>query len=353
MEGNQRKEVRRLARWLKETARPDLIVFSNILIGGCIPEIKRQWNVPILVTLQGDDLFLDQLQEPYRESSLAAIRQILPHVDRFLVHSQFYRQFMADYLKLDPGRIDVVPLGVAVEKIDPAEGKEKAIGKAIGSQDTRSAHPSPDRRDAQADPGVEPQPPIRIGYLARLAPEKGLHLLVDAFLELRHMSLGQPVRLEIAGWLGEQHQAYADAQFERLVAAGCQADFTWHGTLEGPAKRQFLASLDILSVPTTYPEPKGLYVLEAMAAGIPVVQPDHGAFGERVGESGGGLLFPPNDPHELAMALKALIQDADQRNRLGAVGRSYILKKHTASCAARQIGRRFEALLQPSKGASE
>ncbi len=110
--------------------------------------------------------------------------------------------------------------------------------------------------------------PAAIGYLARLAPEKGLHVLVEAFIKLA--SHHPHVRLEIAGWLGKQHETYWQAQLESLAAAGLSSRVHYWGSVDRNDKLKFLQSIDVLSVPATHFEPKGLFVLEAMAAGVPV-----------------------------------------------------------------------------------
>ena len=85
-------------------------------------------------------------------------------------------------------------------------------------------------------------------------------------------------------------------------------------------KVAFYKSVDVLSVPTEFLEPKGLYVLEALANGVPVVQPRHGAFPELVEATGGGRLVTPGVADELADALEELMLDPDTRYSLGATG---------------------------------
>ena len=80
----------------------------------------------------------------------------------------------------------------------------------------------------------------------------------------------------------------------------------------------------MLSVPTLYREPKGLYVLEALANGVPVVQPDHGAFPELIAATGGGVLVEPGRPEVLAAALEALIDDSSRRIELATTGRNRV-----------------------------
>ena len=86
------------------------------------------------------------------------------------------------------------------------------------------------------------------------------------------------------------------------------------------SKVRFLHGIDVLSVPTTYREPKGLYVLEALANGVPVVQPRHGSFPELIEATGGGLLVNPDDPHDLARALRQLFDDPGSPRRAGPQG---------------------------------
>ena len=110
--GYQRKELRKLCDWLRDEARPNLIVLSNMLIGGCVPELKKETGAPVLVTLQGDDIFLRDLPEPYQSQALAEIRRLVADVDGFIVHSRYYADMMADYFEIPAAKLHITPLGV-------------------------------------------------------------------------------------------------------------------------------------------------------------------------------------------------------------------------------------------------
>ena len=278
-----------------------------MLIGGCIPALKERLRVPVLVTLQGDDIFLDSLPEPFRSRAFTEIHRLVAEVDGFLVHSRYYAEFMRDYFSIPADRLHVVPLG-----IDTSD---------FSSQLANEANPS--------------RPPT-VGYLARLAPEKGLHVLVDAFVELRQRTETRDARLRIAGWLGPNQRSYAEDLFEKLRAAGLSDAFEYVGEVDRRGKVEFLRSLDLLSVPTTYREPKGLFVLEALAAGVPVVQPDHGAFPELLAATGGGRLVPPNDPRRLADALHELLVDPAARAAFAQAGRAAVHQNFNAQKMAEQ-----------------
>ena len=93
-------------------------------------------------------------------------------------------------------------------------------------------------------------------------------------------------------------------------------------------KVALIQSFDVLSVPTVYHEPKGLYVLEALANGVPVVQPRHGAFPELIEATGGGLLVEPDDPRDLANSLEELLTDSKRRMELATTGRKNVFEKN-------------------------
>ena len=288
--GHQRKEVWRLVDWLAHEPRIDIIHLSNLLIGGCAPILKEKLSVPIVVTLQGDDVFLDALPEPTRSEILAEMQELAKGVDRFIVHSRFYAEKMANYFNIPADRFSEVPLGI------------EESGYLHSREADNSSHPA------------------RIGYLARICPAKGLHLLIDAYLELKRQEPYQHIELWVAGDLNEADQSYFQAQKERIRRAGYQADVHFVGRLSHEQKIAFLRQLDLFSVPALYPDPKGRYVLEALASGLPVVQPAHGAFPEMLARTGGGRLFAPGDPDALVAALAELLTDHKARKMLAREG---------------------------------
>jgi len=274
-------------------------------------------KVPVLVTLQGDDVFLDFLQAPYRQQAFDEIGRLVGSVDGFLVHSRFYGDYMTEYFGLPAERIHRVPLG-----IDTADFR---------SRDASASRP----------PGTMPR---RIGYLARLTPEKGFHILVEAFLDLRRRPGCEDVQLHVAGWLGEDYRAYAEAEFAKLRDAGLQDAFHYAGSVDRAGKVEFLSGLDVFSVPTTYRDPKGLFVLEALAAGVPVVLPNHGAFPEVIESTGGGRLVEPGDPHSLAEQLHRLLNERETRAALATAGQAAVHEHYSAQRMAEgtlEVLRRF------------
>jgi len=303
--GKQRKEVSRLCDWLV-TQKPDVAIFSNLLIAGSISEIKARIGCPVVVILQGDDIFFESLIEPFRADAMKLLRQLAQQVDLFIVHSEDYGKRMQQLLGFKRERWQVNSLAI-----------------------------EPNDFVVRIRPALDLQRPPTVGYLARLAPEKGLHQLVDAFIELRQRMPN--ARLEVAGWLGKQHAAYWQEQQGKLTNAGLAEAFKYHGSVDRNGKLEFLEAIDVLCVPTTYHEPKGLFVLESLAAGVPVVQPEHGAFPELLSRLGGGHLYPAGDQAALIDRLQLVLSDLSAARLLGELGRAAVLEKATTDKAAARL----------------
>jgi glycosyltransferase involved in cell wall biosynthesis len=275
--GVLKKEFEKLLDWIRAEPLPDVINLPNSLLIALAEPLRRAFDRPVCCTLQGEELFIDGLAKPYRERALAAIRQQSAHVDRFIAVSEYCACFMADYLRIPAEKISVVPLGINMAGYE--------------------------RRQT-------PSETFRIGYFARIAPEKGLHVLADAFAQFR--SKVPSAVLEAAGYAAPAHQGYL-ADVKRKLK---DAPFTYHGVVDREGKLAFLKSLDLLCVPATYDEPKGMFLLEAMACGVPVVQPRRGAFTEIVEKTGGGILVEPDNPAALADGFYRLWQDRALRASL-------------------------------------
>ncbi len=292
--GVLRKEFDKLVAWVREEPLPDVINLPNSLLIGLAEPLSQALGRPVCCTLQGEELFIDGLEPRFREEALRLIRTQVPMVDRFIAVSEAGAAHMARLLDIPAARLSVVPLGIGMDgyrKHEPQAGT------------------------------------FRVGYFARVAPEKGLHVLAEAYVRLRRRmdagdgpvgnAAGSTVRLEVAGYMAREHESYLVGAQAVLVRAGLGEEFAYRGEVDRAGKVAFLQDLDVLSVPATYDEPKGLFLLEAMASGVPVVQPRRGAFVEVVEKTGGGLLVDEDDPEALANGLFELWSDGQQRRALG------------------------------------
>jgi len=288
-DGYQRKEFEKMLEWLADEPPPDVVQLPNALLASLAPPLRRALHRPIHCTLQGEDLFLDGLDASHRAESLELIRRNAAFVDRFTAVSEYYADFMATYLSISREKIDVVPLGINLT----------GFGR---------------RRNAPRDRS------FTVGYLARIAPEKGLLGLCEAYVRFRQMAGVERARLEVAGYLAPDQHNYLKRAERTLADAGLGGEFQYRGALSREQKIEFLKELDVFSVPTVYVEPKGLFLLEAMACGVAVVQPRHGAFPEMIAKTSGGLLVEPGDAQSLAAGIYQLWKAPAERAALGEQG---------------------------------
>jgi glycosyltransferase involved in cell wall biosynthesis len=286
--GFQHKEIEKLTDWARQEQPPDVISLPYSLLIGLAKPIKDALNRPVCCTLQGEDLFLDGLHEPYKSQALDLIRQNIEHVDVFISVSDYYADFMPEYLGIPREKIRVVPLGINLRGFEMKERERSKI--------------------------------FTIGFFARVAPEKGLHVLAKAYHRLRADERIPKAHLEVAGYLAPEHRGYLSDIEERMKAWGHDAEFHYRGVVDRDEKIAFLRKLDVLSVPATYNEPKGIFLLEAMACGVPVVQPRRGAFTEIVETTGGGLLVEPDNVDSLASGILKIYRDEALAEELGKNG---------------------------------
>ena len=311
--GVLRREFEKLLEWIRAEPLPDIINLPNSLLICLARPLRRELKRPVVCTLQGEELFIEGLVEPYRTEALERIRSQVTHVDHFIPVSQYCSDFMTRYLRLPKDKASVVPLGINMQGYDRRP-------------------PAPERE-------------FHIGYFARIAPEKGLHVLADAYARFRRRIPDSRARLEAAGYASPAHLPYLDQVKQILKHEDLEKEFTYHGVVDREGKLGFLRNLDLLSVPATYDEPKGMFLLEAMACGVPVVQPRRGAFVEIVEKTGGGLLVAPDDPDALANAFVDLYKDRSATEALGNKGFQNVRTHYSVELSAERLLQVYESVL--------
>lgn len=281
------KELNKLIDWLA-TDKPDILCLGTALQAGMIRQLKQRLGVKIICYFQGEDSFLDGLPEPFKTDCWAELRSRLADADLLVAPSQFYADLMRQRLDAPDLRIEIMPNGIDLE----------------GYHTAKSA-----------------SPPV-IGYLARMIREKGLPELVAAFIHLRTTLKHPDARLHIAGAATAGDSQLIGELKQQLEAAGLSDQVIWSSNISREQKADMLSSLTLFSVPATYPEAFGLYVLEALASGVPVVQPRASSFPEIIEKSGGGVLVPPGDPITLATAWYELLARPEALQTFGEKGRA-------------------------------
>jgi glycosyltransferase involved in cell wall biosynthesis len=309
-DGHQHKEIDKLIEFVKADPPPDLVNIPYTLLISLAAPLKRALGRPVVITLQGEDLFLEGLPEPYRTEALNLVRAQVADVDLFIAVSEYYARFMRDYLRIPESKMRVATLGVNTSDL------------ATTTRTTRE--------------------PFTIGFFARIAPEKGLHNLADAYRILRTEKGLPPSRLLAAGYMAPEYKPYLEGIAESLRVAGLGDEFVYRGAVDRAKKVRFFHDIDVLSVPSGYHEPKGLYLLEAMACGVPVVQPDHGAFPEILAKTGGGLLAKSEAGADVADRIIELWKDPAKAAALGRAGAEGVRRHYTVQHMAAGVLKAYQ-----------
>ena len=305
-EGQQLRELQELTDWLQKEHQPDVVIFSNALLLGMYEPIQKATDAKTICFLTGEDSFLDQLPEPHRSQAWNLVRSHVRQIDLLIAPSRYYADLMTERLELLPQQIHVVYNGINTEGFD-------------------------------GDVSIEPERPLTLGFFARMCAGKGLDILIDAFIELRKRSNIPALQLKIGGNLNPWNEEWIDLLKLRLQIEGVGQDVQFLPNITRAEKIKFLHSLDVFSVPAMCNEPFGFYVVEALAAGVPVVLPAKSSFPELIEKTGGGVLYPAEDHFALVKTLEGLFADKAQRRQLSSSGRKNALEFFSVKRAGQEI----------------
>jgi glycosyltransferase involved in cell wall biosynthesis len=309
-EGRQVKELERLVAWLAGHERPDLVCLSNALLLGMARRLKSALGVPLVCLLQDEDAFLDAMPEPHRGKAWDLLRRRAAEVDGFIAVSRHYREVMCKRLDLAPERVAAVHVGIRAEGFGPA---------------------------------APPEMPV-IGYTARLCGARGLDTLVEAVLALRAEPATAGLRLKVTGMETVDDREFVAGLRKRIAEAGAAGDVEFLPALDRAGRQEFLRTVSLVAVPAREGEAFGLFVIEALASGVPVVLGRVGSYPELV-EMGGGVLVEPGDPLALAAAIRGLVADPERANMEGARGRKAVLEYFNIERMAGEVVKVFEHIL--------
>jgi len=293
--GRQRKEMDRLMAWLKDQEKPDIVHVSNSLLLGVAEEIKRTLNVPVICSLQDEDSWLDAMPEPWAGRCWDVMSEKARCLDAFVTASGWFAGQMTERMGIPRSRITVVPVGIELEGVEPASGP--------------------------------PDPPV-IGYLSRMSEALGLGRLADAFIRLKQNPRLRDLKLHVTGGHTKEDEAFLAELRAKLRRAGVEDDVEFFDDFQGSARYDFLRSLSVMSVPVSAGEAFGTFIIEALAFGVPVVQPSVGAFPEVLNATGGGILYEPEKEDGLEEALAGLLLEPERSRELGRAGRAAVVKDY-------------------------
>lgn len=274
--GNQSDDLQTMITWFKEHLQPDVVHLSNALLLGLAPALKTSLNVRVVCSLQDEDEWLDEMTTAPQEESYRLMAHNAAFVDQFISVSQYFSMLMQPRLMLPEHKIKVIYNGIDVKNYTP-------------KTDVPTTHV--------------------LGYISKLNNLFGFHILVDAFIILKQKFGVENLRLLATGGLAQYDKPFIRQQEEKLRLAGLSSYVEIIKGFNEGAKQRLFAETTILAVPSLRKEAFGMYLLEAFASGIPVIQPNYGAYPEIVSTIAGGLLYEPNNANQLAETIHRLITD--------------------------------------------
>ncbi|MBN2416709.1 glycosyltransferase family 4 protein [bacterium] len=303
-EGRQATELEELVRFLRDTIKPDIVHLSNALLLGLAKRIREETGAKVICSLQDENEWVDPMDASYRDKVWNLMAEKGKDVDHFIAASTFYRDKVKDILRIPAGKLSVIYGGLELEPYE--------------------------------DSPLPLDPPV-LGYLCRLSENLGLGIVVDAFIHLKKELGFSDMELYLTGGYTGEDKPFIRAQLKKLKKAGVQHSAVIFENFHREQRVAFLRHLTLLSVPVIAGEAFGAYQIEALAAGVPIVQPNVGCYPEFIKATGGGVIYEQNDGVHLAEAAAALLSDPEKLRALGAAGKKAVREKFTMQNMAEGI----------------
>ena len=313
-EGYQQEELQMLIDYLRDHEKPDVVHLSNALLLGLAYKIKNELGIPVVCSLQDEDVWVDAMYPQYQQKVWDMMSEKGKDVDAFISVSDFFSDIMREKMQIPDSKLHTIHVG-----IDPANYQY---------------------REPETDHPV-------IGYLSRMNEENGFALLIDAFILLRKNKEFSNVKLRVSGGHTGDDKRFIKRQMKKLRQNRLENDIEFIEDYSKGALHNYFSGLTLLSVPVLKGEAFGLYQLESLASGIPLVQPALGAFPEIIHTTGGGVVYEPNSPETLAAKWREVLSDPEKIKEMSRKGHAAIAKKFNLAKLTSKVITLYSGILQP------
>jgi glycosyltransferase involved in cell wall biosynthesis len=317
-----------LGRWIYEIHPTDLLTFVQLFL------LCRRERFDLVTTHTSKGGFLGRLA-----AKLTGVRRIVHHAHGFAfreTQGHWTRRFYVLLERIAARACDVIISVSEDHRRDAIRERVAAAEKIVtilngidvGSFSCTSM------REARQKLGIETADPL-IGVASRLAPKKGLEDMIQSFPHVHEFH--PQARLVVLGEGPSQseleHQAQSTGLGDRIHFLGFRRNVP-----------ELLAAFDILAQPSIS-EGLSLAVLEAMAAGKPMVACDIPGNREIITSGVNGILVPPSDPPAMAVAFRSLLDNSAYARKLGEKAQADCRKRFSQDRMVRQTLSLYDALL--------
>jgi glycosyltransferase involved in cell wall biosynthesis len=301
------ENVKQLIDWVKQSEKPDIIQLSSSLLLGIAKELKKETGIPIVCSLQDEEVWIDSLKSEFVEKAWKGVSDNAKYVDRFITTSYYYQQIVKEKLP-QLGNVDVIYPSIDIAKYQSG--------------------------DYPVDP--------TIGFFYRMNELDGLDILADAFVILKKRGSVPHLKLRIGGGYMSPDKKLV-RQVKRTLKPYA-SDVVIEDSYDMEKHADFYRKVSLLSVPLRFQEGVGLYLCEAFAAGRPAVEPNTGSFAEIVGQA--GLIYEPNDARHLADALEKILTDKQMYDRCKEQALALAKERYDDMSSAKRLTELYDELTQ-------
>lgn len=304
VDGYQKEELEKLCNYIKYQNKPDIIHLSNALLLGLASKLRNELSIPIVCSLQDEDVWVDAMRDGYRQQIWQLMNQNVKNVDAFIAVSDFFAKLMKDKMNIPDNKLHVVPIGI--------------------NPDLYKMH----------EPSFTP---IIIGFLSRMCEENGFEILIDAFIKLKQKEVFANARLRLTGGKTGDDLFFIKKQLSKLKKHKMLDSVDFYDDFRTEQLSSFFNGLTVLSVPVLKGEAFGMYQLESLASGIPLVQPNLGAFPEIASITNGEEIYSPNTADALYNALFKLLLNKEKLSKMSKDGREAVEKKFNTQILSKKM----------------
>jgi glycosyltransferase involved in cell wall biosynthesis len=312
-DGKQKNELQELIDFLKNHEKPDVVHLSNALLLGLAKEIKAQLRIPVVCSLQDEDVWVDAMKEKYRDKTWNIMAEKAEDVDAFIAVSHYYAGQMKEKMTIPDHKMNVIYIGI-----------EKEIYR-------------------YSEPVFDPP---AIGYLSRMFHDHGFGLFIDAYIKLKENEQFKDVKLKLTGGYTADDKPYVDRQLKKLKKRGLLNDVEIVEKFCKESLSDFFSKVTILTVPVLKGEAFGTYQLESLICGTPLVQPALGAFPEIIEKTGGGAFYSPNTVDALVAKWAEVLSDPEKIKEMSVKGRKSVMENYTTEVLTKEVLRVYEEVIE-------